>query len=76
MLNLVPNDTQRYSLSETIHAEVSRYLYEAFTADDGLLSNVDRWTQRRVTVENLTKARTPPRRRSHPWPMSPVFPAN
>jgi hypothetical protein len=55
MLSLVPNDTQRYSLSETIHAEVSRYLYEAFTAHDGLLSNVDRWTQRRVTVENLTK---------------------
>ena len=55
MLNLVTNDTQRYSLSENIHAEASRYLYEAFTADDGLLSNVDRWTQRRVTMENLTK---------------------
>ena len=55
MLSLVTSDIKRYSLSETIHAEVSRYLYEAFTADDGLLSNVDRWTQRRVTVENLTK---------------------
>lgn len=55
MLSLVPSDTKRYSLSETIHAEVSRYLYDAFTADDGLLSNVDRWTQRRVTVENVTK---------------------
>lgn len=55
MLSLVPKDTERYSLSETIHAEVSRYLYEAFSADDGLLSNVDRWTQRRVTMENLTK---------------------
>ena len=55
MLSLVPNDAERYSLSETIHAEVSRYLYEAFTADGGLLSNIDRWTQRRVTMENLTK---------------------
>jgi hypothetical protein len=55
MLSLVPNDTKRYSLSEAIHAEVSRFLYEAFTADGGLLSNVDRWTQRKVTVENLTK---------------------
>ena len=55
MLSLVPKDAQRYSMSENIHAEVSRYLYEAFTADDGLLSNVDRWTQRRVTSENLGK---------------------
>ena len=55
MLSLVPNDTKRYSLSEAIHAEVSRFLYEAFTADGGLLSNVDRWTQRRVTMENRTK---------------------
>ena len=55
MLSLVPNDSKRYSLSETIHAEVSRFLYQAFTADSGLLSNVDRWTQRRVTMENLTK---------------------
>jgi hypothetical protein len=60
MLSLVPNDTERYSLSETIHAEVSRYLYEAFTADDGLLFNVDRWTQRRVTMENLTKIELDP----------------
>jgi hypothetical protein len=55
MLSLVPNNTKRYSSSEGIHAEVSRFLYEAFTADDGLLSNVDRWTQRRVTMENITK---------------------
>ena len=55
MLSLVPSNTKRYSLSETVHAEVSRYLYQAFSADDGLLSNVDRWTQRRVTLENLTK---------------------
>ncbi len=55
MLNLVPNDTNRYTRSEAIHAEVSRFLYEAFSAEGGLLSNVDRWTQRKVTLENLTK---------------------
>ena len=55
MLSLVPNDTNRYSLSEAVHADVSRYLYEVFSAEDGLLSNIDRWTQRRVTIENLTK---------------------
>ena len=55
MLNLVPNGTNRYSRSEAIHAAVSRFLYAAFSAEGGLLSNVDRWTQRRVTLENLTK---------------------
>ena len=55
MLNLVPNDTSRYSRSEAIYADVSHILYEAFSADHGLLSNVDRWTQRKVTLENLTK---------------------
>jgi len=55
MLNLVTNDTARYTRSEAIHAAVSRFLYEAFSAEGGLLSNVDRWTQRKVTLENLTK---------------------
>lgn len=55
MLNPVPNDTRHYSRSEAIHADVSHILYEAFSADHGLLSNVDRWTQRKVTLENLTK---------------------
>lgn len=55
MLNPVPNDSSRYALSEAIHAEVSRCLYEAFSAEEGILSNVDRWTQRKVTLENLTK---------------------
>jgi len=55
MLSPVPTDSRRYARSEAIHAEVSRILYEAFSADNGLLSNVDRWTQRKVTLENLTK---------------------
>jgi len=55
MLSPVPNDTNRYARSEAIHAEVSRILYEAFSSENGLLSNMDRWTQRKVTLENLTK---------------------
>jgi len=55
MLSLVPNKPNRYSLSEAIHADVSSFLYEAFSSDDGLLGNVDRWTQRKVTMENLAK---------------------
>jgi hypothetical protein len=55
MLSLVPKDGKRHSLSEATQAEVSRFLNEAFTADGGLLSGLDRWTQRRVTLENLAK---------------------
>lgn len=55
MLSLVDTNTQRYTLTEAIQADVSRHLYEAFSADGGLLSNVDRWTQRKVTLENLAK---------------------
>ena len=55
MLNPVPNFSNRYAQSEAIHADVSRCLYDAFSAEDGILSNVDRWTQRKVTLENLTK---------------------
>jgi hypothetical protein len=55
MLSLVPTNTKRYALSEATHAEVSRFLNEAFMADGGLLSNLDRWTQRRITLENLAK---------------------
>jgi len=55
MLSPVPSDTHRYARSQAIHAEVSGILYEAFSAENGLLANVDRWTQRRVTLENLAK---------------------
>jgi len=55
MLSLVRNKPNRYSLSEAIHADVSGFLYEAFSSEDGLLGNVDRWTQRKVTMENLAK---------------------
>jgi hypothetical protein len=55
MLSLVGEKTDRFARTEAIHADVSGFLYEAFSSDDGLLGNVDRWTQRRVTIENLAK---------------------
>jgi hypothetical protein len=55
MLSLVSDKTKRYTLAEAINADVSRYLYESFSSDDGLLANLDRWTQRRITLENLAK---------------------
>jgi hypothetical protein len=55
MLSLVGKKSGRFALSEAIHADVSGLLYDAFSAEDGLLGNIDRWTQRRVTMENLAK---------------------
>ena len=55
MLNLVNDDSKRYSLIEAIRADVSARMYEAFSAEDGVLSNLDRWTQRKVAFENLAK---------------------
>lgn len=55
MLSLVPRDAKRDPKSETTRAEVSRFLHDAFMDGQGLLSDMDRWTQRRVTAENLAK---------------------
>jgi len=55
MLSLVRNKPNKYSLAEAIHADVSGFLYDAFSSEEGLLGNVDRWTQRKVTMENLAK---------------------
>ena len=55
MLSLVPKDSKHDPMSEATRAEVSRFLHDAFQAGHGLLSDLDRWTQRRVTVENLAK---------------------
>jgi hypothetical protein len=55
MLSLVGKNTDSLARSEAIHADVSGFLYDAFSSEDGLLGDVDRWTQRRVTMENLAK---------------------
>ena len=55
MLSLVRNKPNKYSLAEAIHADVSGFLYDAFSSEEGLLGDVDRWTQRKVTMENLAK---------------------
>jgi len=55
MLSLVPQTSDHYLLSESIHADVSGFLYDAFSSEDGLLGNLDAWTQRKVTLENLAK---------------------
>ena len=55
MLSLVPRHAKRDPKSETTRAEVSRFLHDVFMDGQGLLSDMDRWTQRKVTVENLAK---------------------
>jgi len=57
MLSLVPQASDRYLLSESIHADVTGFLYDAFSSENGLLANLDAWTQRKVTLENLAKIR-------------------
>lgn len=38
-----------------IRDEVNNYLYEQFSAEGSQLSSLDRWTQRRISDENLAK---------------------
>ena len=45
----------RMSVADVARAEVATYLYGLFANDDGLLANLDRWTQRRITEENMAK---------------------
>ncbi len=55
MLSLIKNDTSRQNLAERIRADVRAFLYDAFTDEDSPLVNLDRWTQRRISSENLAK---------------------
>lgn len=50
-----PTDTTRFSIADAARARVATYLYRVYASDDGLLGNLDRWTQRRVTEENMAK---------------------
>lgn len=45
----------RLSMADAARAQVATYLYDVFANDQGLLANLDRWTQRRITEENLAK---------------------
>jgi hypothetical protein len=45
----------RFSLADAARARVATYLYQVYATDDGLLGDLDRWTQRRITEENMAK---------------------
>jgi hypothetical protein len=42
-------------MADAARAQVATYLYELYANDEGLLSNLDRWTQQRITEENMAK---------------------
>ncbi len=46
---------KKVNISESIRNEVSSYLYGEFATDDSDLGSLDRWSQRRITDENLAK---------------------
>jgi len=48
-------EAHSYSLLETIQARLSEYLYRAYSDSNNLLGNLDRWTQQRITDENMAK---------------------
>lgn len=48
-------DIPRFSIADAARARVATYLYQAYASDDGILGGLDRWTQRRITEENMAK---------------------
>ena len=50
-----PTQHHRFSMADAARARVATYLYEVYSSEDGILGNLDRWTQRRITEENMAK---------------------
>ena len=48
-------DIPRFSIADAARARVATYLYQVYASEDGLLGDLDRWTQRRITEENMAK---------------------
>jgi len=48
-------ETKSYTLPEAIQATIAEHLYEAYKKSAGLIGNLDRWTQQRITDENFAK---------------------
>lgn len=49
------SDIPRFSIADAARARIATYLYQVYASDDGLLGDLDRWTQRRITEENMAK---------------------
>jgi hypothetical protein len=55
MASIRPRNLSRFSIAEAARARVATYLYKVYASDNGLLGNLDRWTQRQITEENMAK---------------------
>ena len=55
MKNVFPWNGRRRTATDDIQQQVSAYLYDVYTIDSGLLGDLDRWTQRKITDENMAK---------------------
>jgi len=55
MRSLIRKSTKRFSLTDAIRSRVSTCLNQSYREDEGLLGNLDRWTQQRFTDKNLAK---------------------
>lgn len=55
MTTLKTREPARFSLADAAKARVATYLYQVYANDAGLLGDLDRWTQRRITDENMAK---------------------
>lgn len=48
-------EPESYTLPEAIQATIAAHLHAAYSDDDNLIGRLDRWTQQRITDENLAK---------------------
>ena len=55
MKNVFPWKGTRLTETDGIQQRISAYLYDVYASDSGLLGDLDRWTQRRITDENMAK---------------------
>jgi len=55
MRTISHSDIPKFSIADAARARIATYLYQVYANDDGLLGDLDRWTQRRITEENMAK---------------------
>ena len=55
MKTAIRKEAHRHSLLDALQARIAEHLYHAYSNSDGLLGRLDRWTQQRITDENLAK---------------------
>lgn len=56
MRTALRRESHSHSLLDAVRARIAEHLYHAYRDSDSLLGNLDRWTQQRITDENLAKA--------------------